>query len=622
VLQSGKANAACFRDRSFTLDDSRDIYSRLTTEQLRTVRELFDAAVEFAPDARAVFLNQASADPIVLEEVKQLLEAHSSTSQAWFECPMTAELSWDESGFGASLEGRQLGPYHVLRQLGFGGMGAVYLAERSIGKFRQRVALKIVRPGLSANADTVRRFEKEREILASLDHPNIARLRDIGSTPDGVPYLVMDYVEGEAIDVFCDSRQLGISDRLTIFRSACEAIDYAHSKGVIHRDLKPGNMLITADGTLKLLDFGIAKLLDSESQSKHDQTQTATRLMTIEYASPEQISGEAIGPGSDVYSLGVVLYELLTGCYPYRTESRVPHVIARAICDEEPVSPSNAVCDPTGPQGGKLTLTEIASLRAEKPHRLRRRIAGDLDSIILKALRKRPEWRYDSPVALSDDIGRHMAGLRVTARKDTLRYRAEKILHRLLYPSDGVFHTHGMLMLTAGILGMFLLGERQAVAWRMKAGADRILDGLAVAVWLCWSMREGRRMMRAGMFSALDRQAWILFTVITVALGLLTIVSVIRPLISPEAMAIFWNTGLSIGLVAIGLQANRLMTFAGIVLMISALLASFYEEFVYICLASGMLVGMVPAGLILVVQGDQLPRIFRNRTAGEAARDL
>jgi hypothetical protein len=537
--------------------------SRLTAEQLQRLRELFDAAIEMETAERSRFLEQAcGADSVLRAELEQLLKAHSSSGGAWLDRPVQPTLtSPTDPAPDPPLEGHQIGPYHLLRQLGHGGMGTVYLAERKIGKRSQQVALKIVRPGLTANAEIIRRFEHEREILASLDHPNIARLLDIGSTADGVPYLVMDYVNGEPVDVYCDARKLTISERLNLFRTACAAIQYAHSKGVIHRDLKPSNMLVTSEGQLKLLDFGIAKVLNSEGQTQTIGTQPGSTLMTIEYASPEQIRGDTVGPPSDVYSLGVVLYELLTGCRPYRTEGRFLHVIARAICEEDPVTPSSAVC-------------ESATL---------------LDK--------------ESPGEFSEDIRRHLAGERVTARRDTLRYRAEKILHRILYPSDGVFHSHGMLMMTAGLLGVLLLAERQAIAWGWRTKANRPVDIAAVTLWILWAMREGRRMMRAGKFSALDRQSWIVFSVITTALGLLTIISVMRPLISLEAMAIFWNVGLAIGLVVVGLQANRLMTAGGIALMLSALAAAFYSEAVYVCLAGGMLAGMVVPGFLLLRHG-------------------
>jgi serine/threonine protein kinase len=588
------------------------------------LREVFDAAAERDPADREAFLDHACAgDPALRAEVERMLLANSSTAPAWFEQPLQASLgSMEGVAVPASLEGRQIGPYRLRRQLGSGGMGTVYLAERSIGKLNQQVALKIVRAGLAANAEIIRRFEQEREILASLDHPNIARLLDIGSTADGIPYLVMDYVAGEPVDVYCDTRKLSIPERLALFRSACAAIQYAHSRGVVHRDLKPSNMLVTPEGTLKLLDFGIAKVLNSEGQTTL-VTASGTMLMTIEYASPEQICGGDIGPRSDVYSLGVVLYELLTGCRPYRTHGRLPHVIARAICEEAPVTPSSAVAEPPG----AVDLEEIADRRAEKPYRLRRRLSGDLDSIVLKALRKKPDWRYESPAELSEDIRRHIDGFRVAARKDTLRYRAEKAFQRILYPAEGVFHSHGMLMLTAGILGSLLMAERQIIAWRWKPSANGIADTIAVGVWLVWSMQEGRRMIRAGKFSPLDRQSWIVFTVITVALGLLTIMSGLRQLLTPDAMAIFWNTGLAIGLIIVGLQASRLMTAGGIALMASAIVAGFYPGSSYACLAGGILAGMVLPGVILIIQtkgsrdvpvGSDGDTVFRRIKQGSA----
>src|SRR5688572_14988680 len=385
----------------------------MTPESMPRLREVFEAALELDPADVPAFLDGAcGSDRSLRDEVEQLLAAHAS-ADAWIDRPLVQR----SNGGAVVLQGLSFGPYEIVREIGAGGMGTVYLAARTIGKVRQHVALKVARPGLIANADIIRRFEHEREILASLDHPNIARLLDIGSTPEGIPYLVMDYVDGEPIDEYGDRHKLTIAQRLSLFRIACAAIQYAHSKGVVHRDLKPSNILVTSDGLLKLLDFGIAKVLRDEGQTRTMLTRTGAALMTIEYASPEQIRGGTIGPPSDVYSLGVVLFELLTGERPHRTEGRLPHQLAHAICDESPITPS--------------------SLRSE--------LAGDLDSIILKALRKEPEWRYQSPEALGEDLRRHLAGLLVSARKDTLRYRMEKIVQRILYPSDGLFHTHGML---------------------------------------------------------------------------------------------------------------------------------------------------------------------------------
>jgi hypothetical protein len=275
-----------------------------------------------------------------------------------------------------------------------------------------------------------------------------------------------------------------------------------------------------------------------------------------------------------VYSLGVVLYELLTGQKPYRTTGRLIHSIARAICEDEPVAPSIA------------------------EHRLK----GDLEAIILKALRKKPEWRYTSPAELSEDIRRHLTGERVLARADTVRYRAERILNRILYPADGVIHAHGMILMSAGLMGIVLLLERQAILWGWRTEPQRWLDAAAVTIWLCWSMREGWRMKRQGKFSQLDFQAWIVFATITVALGLLTIVGSVRHVLTPAATALFWAAGLAIGLVVVGLQANRTMSAGGMLLMAGALLACFYPGALYLCLAIGMLCGMVLPGLILTLQ--------------------
>jgi eukaryotic-like serine/threonine-protein kinase len=542
----------------------------MSAEPVIKLREIFDAALDRDPLDRPAFLdNVCGSDHVLRREVEELLAAHASSNQ-WLD----RSLLTQNNGGAAPLQGRHVGPYEVVREIGSGGMGTVYLAVRTIGKARQQVALKIARPGLMANVTMIRRFEHEREILASLDHPNIARLLDIGSTADGIPYLVMDYVDGEPIDEYSDREKLTTTQKLSLFRIACAAIQYAHSKGVVHRDLKPSNILVTRDGTLKLLDFGIAKVLHEEGQARTILTRSGASLMTVEYASPEQIRGDAVGPRSDVYSLGVVLFELLTGSRPYRTDGRLPHLVARAVCEETPVTPSS----------------------------LRRNLAGDLDSIILKALRKEPEWRYDSPEALSEDLRRHLAGLLVSARKDTLRYRVEKIFQRILYPSDGVFHTHGMLLLTAGVLAALLLFERQAIAWHWRATPDKAIDIGAVVVWLCWSVHEGHRMMQSGRFSPLDRQSWIVFSVITTAVGTLTIASAIRPMIPPEAIAVFWNASIAMGLIIVGLQASRLMTAGGIVLLASAIIAVFHSDAVYLFLAIGMLGGMVAPGLLLTVQ--------------------
>jgi tRNA A-37 threonylcarbamoyl transferase component Bud32 len=533
----------------------------LTTAKLGRLRQIFDAATMQDPKDRAAFLDRAcDGDQSLRSEVEQLLAAHD-LENSWLDNP------W---------EGRSIGPYRLIRQIGAGGMATVYLAERQIGSVTQHVALKIIRPSFIADSQMMRRFTHEREILASLEHPNIARLRDIGATEDGLPFFVMDYVAGDRIDEYCNRSELNTRERLTLFCATCDAIQYAHEKGVIHRDLKPGNILVTADGSPKLLDFGIAKFFQADRTGTL-MTQTGAAPMTIEYASPEQIRGDSIGPQSDVYSLGVLLYELLTGRRPYNTDGLMVHAIAQTICDQQPAAPE---------------------------------LQKDLDSIVLKALRKEPQWRYSSPAGIAGDIRRHLAGDRVLARADTLHYRVERMVRRILYPGGGVFHTQGMMLFSAGLLGMGLLFERHQILSGRKSAANTGLDVALLAVWLCWAMWEGRRMVRAGRFAPLDRQSWIVFSVITLVLGVLTIVSELRPLITPEPMAIFWNAGLAIGLLIVGLQASRVLTAGGIMLFASAVAASYDPPREYLYLAAGVLGGMVIPGLVLAVRRSHPPALL------------
>jgi serine/threonine protein kinase len=288
-----------------------------------------------------------------------------------------------------SMQGRQLSGYELVREIGEGGMGSVYLAERVDGTFRKRVAIKLIRPGMNS-AEIVERFRREREILASLDHPNIARLIDGGTTEEDLPYFVMEFVEGKPIDRWCDERKLNITKRLELFHDVCRAVHYAHQRLVVHRDLKPGNILVTADGTVKLLDFGIAKLLSPEQIGDPEATRSLLQIMTPEYASPEQANGCSTTTLSDVYSLGVVLYQLLTGHRPYRLSSLALREIARVISEEEPTRPSVVVAlteERSSVEGKVLVTPDTASeVREGNPSRLRKRLEGDLDCILLTTL--------------------------------------------------------------------------------------------------------------------------------------------------------------------------------------------------------------------------------------------
>ena len=323
-------------------------------------------------------------------------------------------------GEPTTVIGKRLGSYRIEREIGRGGMGAVYLAVRADDEYKKRVAIKLIKRGMDTDF-IVRRFRNERQILASLDHPHIARLLDGGTTDDGLPYFVMEYVEGHPIYRYCDQHRLTIIDRLKLFREVCAAVHYAHENLVIHRDLKPTNILVTAVGTPKLLDFGIAKLLNTDLSSQvSDPTTAAVRMMTPEYASPEQVRGETISAASDVYSLGVLLYELLTDHRPYRIKSHLHEELARIVCEVEPDLPSVAVNQievftVEGRDPIEITPDSVSRSRSTTPEQLRRQLSGSLDNIVLKAMRKEVPKRYGSVEELSSDIGRYLEGHPVSA---------------------------------------------------------------------------------------------------------------------------------------------------------------------------------------------------------------
>jgi serine/threonine protein kinase len=406
----------------------------MTPERFRQIRNLFDAALERDAASRPSFLAEACrGDDPLRAEIERLLAAHQQEAPLLDRPAVRPELLTADSG---RMEGRRIDHYEILRELGRGGMGSVYLAVRTDDVYRKPVALKVVRPECGT-PETIARFRQEREILASLDHPNIARLLDGGTTPEGLPYFVMDFVEGRPIDVYCDEHELNITDRMRLFRSVCAAVEYAHRRRLVHRDLKLGNILVTADGVPKLLDFGIAKLLRAEDgETAAYVTRTGMRLMTPEYASPEQVRGERVGPASDIYSLGVILYEMLTGHRPYRMRSRLIHEVARVICEEEPTRPSTAVTESeqrlTAGEEKPVMVTpqSVSRSRSDTPAGLRRQLAGDPDKILLKALRKAPAERYASAAALDEDMRRHLDGLPVLAQGERSIYRAGKYLQR------------------------------------------------------------------------------------------------------------------------------------------------------------------------------------------------
>ncbi len=389
-----------------------------TPEHLRRVRELFDAVIDLPEsDRQAVLERLAGGDAELRRDIAQLLSSADRTDAIYFP-PVNARdhLAFTDPG---PLEGTRLGPYDIVRLVGVGGMGTVYEAVRADDQFHQRVAIKLVQRGLDSDL-TVARFLRERQILASLQHRNIAALYDGGITPDGRPYLVMEYVDGEPITTWCASRALGIRDRIALCRQVCHAVQHAHQNLVIHRDIKPGNILVTADGTVKLLDFGIAKLLDAETgDDVMPLTRGGARAYTPEYASPEQIRSGALRTTTDVYSLGVVLFELVTGRRPHLVASRVTADVERATLDEPIPRPSAVVTDEAAANRGERTAA-----------RLRRRLRSELDSILLMALRREPERRYASVEALGEDLQRYLAGEPIRAHRDWAGYRLRKFAQR------------------------------------------------------------------------------------------------------------------------------------------------------------------------------------------------
>ncbi len=396
----------------------------LKNDRWSRVKELFQSAVEREPAQRRSFLDEACGDAELRREILSLLEA-DALAEDFIEQPAVEAAEWLAVKRDQEIKNLRFGAYRIVHEIGRGGMGAVFLAERSDGEFQQRVALKIVRRSF-ADSELARRFRRERQILASLNHPNIARLLDGGVSADGEPFLVMEYVEGAAIDDYCDEHQLSIDGRLRLFLDVCRGVSYAHSHLVVHRDIKPSNILVDEEGTPKLLDFGIAKLLDAEGAGA--QAQTNLRAFTPEYAAPEQLRGESVTTASDIYSLGVVLYELLTGARPYNFKTSNVDEIVRLISDVQPPRPSAVWKNhaKTIAREGEEAQEKLAGRARTKDRKLK----GDLDNIVLMALRKEPERRYKSVEAFAEDIERHLEGLPVAARPNTFSYRAAKFINR------------------------------------------------------------------------------------------------------------------------------------------------------------------------------------------------
>jgi serine/threonine protein kinase len=403
----------------------------MTHEDWLRIRPILESALELDSAQRPFYLDRECSDPSLRRELDSLIAAHEQAGTGILNGAADPSFSAEDEVHFRWLPGKRVGPYEITEELALGGMGAVYRAIRADGQYKQQVALKIVRADLGAEL-TATRFRNERQILAGLDHPNIAKILDGGTTADGLPYFVMELINGLPITEHCDQHKLTVDARLQLFRTVCSAVHYAHQHLVIHRDLKPGNILITSEGVPKLLDFGIAKILDSNLLPENATvTAAGPWLMTPEYASPEQFRGEAITTATDVYSLGLVLYELLTGRRAYRVTSRIPHEIALAVLETEPEKPSAAIRrkEPGGegqPEKAVLTPELLGNLRGDSSEKLRRRLSGDLDNIVLKAIRKEPRERYSSVDRFSEDIRRHLDALPVLARNSTVAYRCRK----------------------------------------------------------------------------------------------------------------------------------------------------------------------------------------------------
>jgi serine/threonine protein kinase/tetratricopeptide (TPR) repeat protein len=416
------------------------------------VAELFKSALECSPAERRSFLDgRCDGQPHVRAEVESLLRVQERSGD-FMEGAAVEIAAKDFAPIAAVAAGEVIGDYEIISLIGRGGMGEVYLAQDR--RLLRRAALKLVRSGMDSEA-VVRRFQREQRLLASFNHPGIAQLYEAAVTPKGIPFFAMEYVDGIRIDHYCRDQALSIASRLELFIKVCAAIQYAHQHLVVHRDIKPSNVLVTAEGQPKLLDFGIAKLLDALSDQSGDMTMTLDNVMTPEYASPEHVRGEPVTTTSDVYSLGILLYELLTETKPYKIENFTPIEIARVISEREPDWPSTALF-----RTAEHSLFDIRHSKFLK---------GDVDNIVLMALRKEPERRYQSVAQFADDIRRHLAGFPVIARGDNMRYRAGKFLRRHRY-----WLSAAALLIGTLVAGVVVTTRQARIATREKHKAERI----------------------------------------------------------------------------------------------------------------------------------------------------
>ena len=415
----------------------------------RRAQDLFLDALDVPPDERADWLDTHCPDDL-RDDVDSLLDAHTG-SGILDETPHGADFFDDDGERRDPMLGQEVGPWRLESRLGVGGMGTVYRAVRADGLYERTVAVKLLRLGADAHV-LGQRLRGERQILARLEHPRIARLYDGGVTDDGLPFLVLELVDGEELTAYVERREPSVDERLRLFLDVCDAVAYAHRNLVVHRDLKPSNILVTDDGEVKLLDFGIAKLTEGDEDDV--RTRTASRLMTPAYAAPEQLTGAPITTATDIYSLGVVLYELLVGQRPYDLDGKTAGEMERIVCETEPAKPSTAV------HAAAFGAPETPSAADATPERRARRLRGDLDTIVLKALAKEPERRYPGAEALAADLRRHLDGLPVTARPATTGYRVRKFVQR-----------HRVGVAAASLVALALIVGLGAALWQGRIAA-------------------------------------------------------------------------------------------------------------------------------------------------------
>lgn len=435
----------------------------------KLIEEAFNAAIQLDPDARNAYAAAfGDRHPHLAERLRRLLRADGAGDE-FLTKPIEDSIASVEAASADPWIGRILDVWTIRKRIGVGGMGAVFLAERTDDQYAQVAAIKIMGAQL-LDQNAVARFRAERQILANLNHPNIATLIGGGSTGAGLPYLVMEFVDGERVDAYCDSRNLGIRERILLFAKICDVVDYAHRNLVVHRDLKPSNIFVTPGGEPKLLDFGIAKLLEPGAyDATVAQTGAGARMMTPEYASPEQVRGEAVSVATDVYALGVLLFRLLTGQSPYGATVTSPRDIESAILQSDPRRPSTVVSD-TAASSTTGQAEELSARRSTSPARLRQNLFGDLDNIVLKCLQKAPERRYATARELSADLARYLSHQPVLARGDGWPYRARKFAVR-----------HARALAASGIVAVSVIAVVMFYTWRLAGERDRAAFAAAKA---------------------------------------------------------------------------------------------------------------------------------------------